>query len=56
MTGESDTANSAGGGASGANSEVRRIPKASGTAGQAMPEEFRSALDAYNRGVEEKLK
>jgi hypothetical protein len=37
-------------------SEARRVPKASGSAGQAMPEEFHKALDAYNRGAEQKVK
>jgi len=57
MTGGSDAANdpTAAGGGDG-KSKVRRIPKAAGTAGHALPEEFRKALDAYNRGLEKKLK
>jgi len=54
--GESDTPNDAVAGASGGQSEARRVPKAAGTAGKALPEEFRKALDAYNRGVEGKGK
>ena len=56
MTGGSDAANESTGGAGDGKSEVRRIPKAAGTAGRALPEEFRSALDAYNRGLEKKVK
>jgi hypothetical protein len=37
-------------------SEARRIPKAAGAAGRALPDEFRKALDAYNRGVEKKVR
>jgi hypothetical protein len=52
MKGESDTANSANGGSgAGDKAEERRIPKASGVAGQEFPEEFRKALDAYNRAL-----
>ncbi len=56
MTGSSDAANDPTGAAGDGKSEVRRIPKAAGTAGHALPEEFRKALDAYNRGVEKKVK
>ena len=56
MTGDSDAANEATGGAGDGKSELRRIPKAAGTAGSALPEEFRKALDAYNRGLEKKVK
>ena len=56
MTGESDSANSASGGAGGGKVEERRIPKASGTAGQALPREFQEALDAYNRAAEKLAK
>lgn len=50
--GESDTANSATNGSSnGEKSEERRVPKASGVAGQDFPEEYRKALDAYNRAL-----
>lgn len=56
MTGDSDAANEASGAAGDGKSEVRRIPKAAGTAGRALPEEFRKALDAYNRGLEKKVK
>ncbi|RYD33644.1 MAG: hypothetical protein EOP87_10640 [Verrucomicrobiaceae bacterium] len=55
-TGLSDAANGGVNGDTGGKSEARRVPKASGTAGHAMPEEFRKALDAYNRGAEEKAK
>lgn len=56
QTGESDTANEATGGQSNAKSEARRVPKAGGSGSQEIPEEFRKALDAYNRGAEAKLK
>ncbi|MGC4014592.1 MAG: hypothetical protein QM755_08780 [Luteolibacter sp.] len=36
--------------------EQRRVPKAAGTAGKALPEEFRGALDAYNRGADKLAK
>jgi hypothetical protein len=50
--GESDSANSANqGSAKGDKSEQRRVPKASGANSQEFPEEFRKALDAYNRSV-----
>ena len=55
-TGLSDAANEAGGGETGGKSEARRVPKASGGAGRVLPEEFTKALDAYNRGVEQKTK
>ena len=56
MTGLSDEANGATEGQSSEKSEARRVPKAGGSAGRALPEEFRKALDAYNRGVEQKVK
>ncbi len=34
--------------------EERKVPKATGQAGAVLPEEFQSALDAYNRGLEQK--
>lgn len=50
--GESDTANSANNGnGKGDKAEQRRVPKASGANSQEFPEEFRKALDAYNRAV-----
>ena len=55
-TGESDTANEASAGDSAGKVEPRTVPKASGTAGGGMPDEFRNALDAYNRGVERMVK
>ena len=55
-TGLSDTGNEGVAGNAGGKSEARRIPKAAGSAGLEIPEEFRKALDAYNRGAEEKLK
>jgi hypothetical protein len=55
-TGESDAANGAAAGAAGGKVEERRVPKASGAAGRELPEEFRKALDAYNRGAEKKVK
>ena len=56
QTGLSDAANDGGGGAAGGTSEERRVPKAAGTAGRDIPEEFKRAFDAYNRGAEEKIK
>ncbi|MCP5546513.1 MAG: hypothetical protein H7A50_03975 [Akkermansiaceae bacterium] len=56
VTGDSDAANEAVDGAAGGKSEERRVPKAAGSAGAEMPEEFRKAFDAYNRGLESKLK
>jgi hypothetical protein len=35
-------------------STVRKVPKAAGSAGKALPEEFQQALDAYNRGAGQK--
>jgi len=52
QTGDSDSANSAGGGAGNEFTEERRVPKAAGTAGRALPPEFRPALEAYNRGMQ----
>lgn len=55
-TGESDAANDGAAGDAGDKFEARRVPKASGGAGTLLPEEFRKALDAYNRGAEKKVK
>lgn len=55
-TGLSDAANGNVTGDGSEKTETRRVPKASGNAGHAMPEEFRKALDAYNRGAEQKVK
>jgi hypothetical protein len=56
VTGESDTANGDVDGATGGNREIRRIPKAAGSTKAEIPEEFRKAFDAYNRGAEKKAK
>jgi hypothetical protein len=56
QTGLSDTANEATGGQGGGNSQIRRVPKAAGAATLALPEEFRKAFDAYNRGAEKMVK
>ncbi|GAA5121464.1 hypothetical protein JIN84_00765 [Luteolibacter yonseiensis] len=56
LTGESDSANDNDAGITGGKTETRRVPKAGGGAGAALPEEFRKAMDAYNRGVERKVK
>jgi len=56
MTGDSDSANSKDGGTSGTKFEERRVPKASGKAGQGLPREFQDALDAYNRDAEKLAK
>ena len=55
-TGLSDTGNEGVAGDGGGKSEARRIPKAAGNSGLEIPEEFRKALDAYNRGTEAKIK
>ena len=54
--GESDTPNENITGDANEKSMARKVPKAAGTAGKALPEEFRNALDAYNRGAEQKGK
>lgn len=54
--GDSDSANDAELSAGKGNREQRRVPKAAGTAGIAIPEEFRKAFDAYNRGLESSVK
>jgi hypothetical protein len=54
--GLSDAGNDMGLGQAGGKNEARRIPKAAGSAGLVLPEEFRKAFDAYNRGAEQKLK
>lgn len=55
-TGPSDTANDGVAGQGNGKTEARRVPKAGGSAGRVLPEEFRNALDAYNRGVQQQLK
>ena len=54
--GLSETGNESVAGDPSGKSEARRIPKAAGSAGLEIPEEFRKAFDAYNRGTEKKLK
>ena len=49
MTGDSDSANTPGSGGSAHPTGERVVPKNAGTAGAELPEEFRKALDAYNR-------
>jgi len=56
MTGDSDTGNSPTPGVAGGKVEERRVPKASGKAGQSLPREFQEALDAYNRAAEKLAK
>ena len=56
LTGSSDTGNEATGGQAGGKSAARRVPKAAGSANLEIPEEFRQAFDAYNRGTDKKLK
>jgi hypothetical protein len=56
MNGLSDAENEAVGGETGGRVEVRTVPKAGGKAGRVLPEEFNKALDAYNRGLEKKIK
>lgn len=54
QTGDSDSANDADSGNAGGKTEERTVPKAAGTAGKSLPREFQQALDAYNRGLEQK--
>ncbi len=56
QTGESDTANGHEGGIGTGPDETRRIPKASGIGPATIPQEYRKAFDAYNRGAEELAK
>lgn len=56
QTGLSDTANEATNGQSSGKNELRRVPKAAGAADLTLPEEFRKAFDAYNRGAEKMVK
>jgi TolA-binding protein len=56
QTGLSDTANEGVTGQGDGKTVARRVPKASGSAGRVLPEEFRNALDAYNRGAQQKAK
>ena len=56
QTGESDTGNQANPGDLAGKGESRRIPKATGRTGAGLPEEFRSTLEAYNRGAEQLAK
>ena len=51
--GDFDSLNSDGTDSAGGKLTERRIPKAAGKAGKGLPNEFQSALDAYNRGLEE---
>ena len=37
-----------------AENSSRRVPRNSGTAGSSIPKEFHQAMDAYNRGVNDK--
>jgi cytochrome c556 len=48
-SGDSDAANEAMSGGGEGESNERSIPKGSGPAGRALPQEFRKLLDAYNR-------
>lgn len=56
ITGDSNTAGEGVEGSAEGNREIRRIPKAAGSAKAEIPEEFRKAFDAYNRGAEKKAK
>ncbi|MEN9973997.1 MAG: hypothetical protein RLZZ282_3 [Verrucomicrobiota bacterium] len=56
MTGLSDTPADAPGGQSSGKSEARRVPKAAGGTNLEIPDEFKKAFDAYNRGAEKKAK
>jgi hypothetical protein len=50
-TGDSDAANDPMSGGGEGQGEERTIPKGSGPAGRALPQEFRQLLDAYNRNT-----
>ncbi len=52
-SGNSNSDNELSGGPNSGKTEERRVPKAAGQAGKNLPNEFQSALDAYNRGLEE---
>ncbi len=56
MTGEDSEAGGASGGDHTGKHETRKVPRAAGRAGANLPEEFRKALDAYNRGLEKQIK
>lgn len=56
VSGNSDSGNDTSLGQGGGKSETRRVPKAAGGASPEIPEEFRKAFDAYNRGAEQKVK
>ena len=49
QTGDSDTANQGVNGDNEGAKEERRLSKSSGRAGTELPQEFRKALDAYNK-------
>ena len=56
QSGDSDAANQGTGGPSDGKGGIRRVPKAAGSASREIPEEFRKAFDAYNRGAEKLVK
>ena len=56
QTGDSDTANTEQRDVGTGPDETRRIPKASGNDSIAIPEEYRGAFDAYNRGAEKLIR
>lgn len=56
QTGDSETGNESVSGTGDGKSESRRVPKAAGGISNQLPEEFRKAFDAYNRGAEKKVK
>lgn len=49
--GDSDAANTANNGKSKGKTGERRVPKAAGQSGSALPAEFQKTLDAYNKQV-----
>lgn len=54
-TGDSDSANTENGGPSRGDKAVdRRVPRAGGTSGTALPPEFQKALDGYNKSEKAK--
>lgn len=51
--GDSDAANEHLNGENTQGNPARQVPKTAGTTGQALPEEFQQALDAYNKAQNE---
>jgi hypothetical protein len=56
QSGDSNAANSESSGSADGKFEQRKVPKAAGSAGKNLPQEFQDAMDAYNRGLEKNSK